>query len=103
MLRNVFYLTIKDFYPSTNGNWYASIIQTLLAMGILLDDRERFDRAITIIYMARATEASRITSTHSVSGRKAVATKLTRKWGLVFLDAHARLLEAGRGPVRRGR
>lgn len=46
MLRNVFYPVIKDFYPSANGNWDASMIQTMLAMGIFLDDRAMFDRAV---------------------------------------------------------
>ncbi|MFO7903180.1 MAG: alginate lyase family protein [Planctomycetota bacterium] len=45
MLRQVFYQTIEDFYPSANGNWDASMIQTMLAMGVFLDDREMFNRA----------------------------------------------------------
>lgn len=45
MLRQVFYPVIKDFYPTANGNWDASMIQTMLAMGIFLDDRAMFDRA----------------------------------------------------------
>lgn len=45
MLRQVFYKTIEDFYPSANGNWDASMIQTMLAMGVFLDDREMFNRA----------------------------------------------------------
>ncbi len=46
MLRSVFYPTIKDFYPSANGNWDASMLQTMLAMGVFLDDRAMFDRAV---------------------------------------------------------
>ncbi|MDP3068985.1 MAG: alginate lyase family protein [Opitutaceae bacterium] len=46
LLREVFYPPIKDFYPSANGNWDASMIQTMLAMGIFLDDRPMFDRAV---------------------------------------------------------
>ncbi len=45
MLREVFYPIIKDFYPTANGNWDASMIQTMLAMGVFLDDRKMFDRA----------------------------------------------------------
>lgn len=45
MLRTVWYPVIKDFYPTANGNWDASMIQTMLAMGIFLDDRPMFDRA----------------------------------------------------------
>jgi hypothetical protein len=46
MLRQVFYPVIQDFYPSANGNWDASMIQTMLAMGVYLDDRDMFDRAV---------------------------------------------------------
>ena len=45
MLRQVFYPVIKDFYPTANGNWDASMIQTMVAIGIFLDDRPMFDRA----------------------------------------------------------
>ncbi|MDP0492394.1 MAG: alginate lyase family protein [Verrucomicrobiota bacterium JB023] len=47
MLREVFYPVIEDFHPSANGNWDASMIQTMMAMGIFLDDRPMFDRAVT--------------------------------------------------------
>lgn len=46
LLRSVFFPVIKDFYPTANGNWDASMIQTMLAMGVFLDDRATFDRAV---------------------------------------------------------
>lgn len=46
MLRDLFYPSIKDFYPTANGNWDAAMIQTMLAMGVFLDDRAMFDRAV---------------------------------------------------------
>ena len=46
MLTKVFYPVIEDFYPSANGNWDASMLQTMIAMGIFLDDRAMFDRAV---------------------------------------------------------
>jgi hypothetical protein len=46
LLREMFYPPIKDFYPSANGNWDASMIQTMLAMGVFLEDRAMFDRAV---------------------------------------------------------
>ena len=46
LLREIFYPPIKDFFPAANGNWDASMIQTMLAMGIFLDDRPMFDRAV---------------------------------------------------------
>lgn len=45
MLREIFYPVIKDFHPTANGNWDASMIQIMIAMGIFLDDRAMFDRA----------------------------------------------------------
>ena len=46
MLRDIFYPIIKDFYPTANGNWDAAMLQTMLAMGVYLDDRAMFDRAV---------------------------------------------------------
>ena len=46
MLRGVLYPVIKDFYPTANGNWDASMIQTMMAMGIHLDDEAMFRRAV---------------------------------------------------------
>ena len=46
LLRGVLYPVIKDFYPSANGNWDASMIQTMLAMGVYLDDHEMFQRGV---------------------------------------------------------
>lgn len=45
MLRGIWYPLIKDFYPSANGNWDASMLQTMMAMGVFLDDQAMFDRA----------------------------------------------------------
>lgn len=45
MLRQVLYPVIEDFYPTANGNWDASMIQTMMAMGIHLDDRAMFQKA----------------------------------------------------------
>lgn len=47
MLRNIWYPIIKDFYPSANGNWDAAMEQTIIAMGVFLDDKAIFNRAIT--------------------------------------------------------
>lgn len=46
LLRDVFFPIIKDFYPAANGNWDAAMIQTMLAMGVFLDDRAMFQRAV---------------------------------------------------------
>mgnify|MGYP002479261097 CR=1 FL=1 len=46
MLREIWYPLIKDFYPTANGNWDASMLQTMIAMGVFLDDRAMFERAV---------------------------------------------------------
>ncbi|MFP4499426.1 MAG: alginate lyase family protein [Candidatus Hydrogenedentota bacterium] len=46
MLRDVFYPIIENFYPFANGNWDASMIQTMMAMGVFLDDEAMFLRAV---------------------------------------------------------
>lgn len=46
MLRDVWYPVIEDFYPSANGNWDAAMIQTMMAMGVFLDDEPMFRRAV---------------------------------------------------------
>ena len=46
MLRQVLYPVIEDFYPTANGNWDASMVQTMMAMGIHLDDPSVFQKAV---------------------------------------------------------
>ncbi len=57
MLREVFYPTIESFYPTANGNWDASMIQTMMAMGVFLDDREMFNRAVDYYTYGRGNGA----------------------------------------------
>lgn len=45
MARGIWYPLIQDFYPSANGNWDASMLQTMMALGVFLDDQAMFDRA----------------------------------------------------------
>ena len=45
MIRDIWYPVIKDFYPTANGNWDASMLQVMIAMGVFLDDQGMFDRA----------------------------------------------------------
>lgn len=67
MLREVFYPVIKDFYPTANGNWDASMIQTMMAMGVFLDDRAMFDRAK--IYFLRGEGNGAITKYFNAFGQ----------------------------------
>ena len=45
-LRNTLYPLIKNFYPTANGNWDAAMNQTMMSMGIFLDDRDMFNRGM---------------------------------------------------------
>jgi hypothetical protein len=45
MLTDICYPIIENFYPSANGNWDASMLQAMIAMGVFLDDQAMFDRA----------------------------------------------------------
>jgi len=67
LLRTVLYPVIADFYPSANGNWDASMIQTMMAMGVFLDDREMFDRATTYFLSGKGNGA--ITHYFSATGQ----------------------------------
>ncbi|MGJ8695731.1 MAG: alginate lyase family protein [Verrucomicrobiaceae bacterium] len=46
MLRNVWYPVIKPFHPTANGNWDAAMLQTMISIGVFLDDQAIFDRAV---------------------------------------------------------
>ena len=59
MLRGVFYPVIKDFHPSANGNWDASMLQTMLAMGVYLDDQAMFDRGVEYYLYGKGNGAVR--------------------------------------------
>ena len=45
MAREIWYPIIKGFYSSANGNWDASMMQTMLAMGVFMEDQSMFDQA----------------------------------------------------------
>ena len=42
----VFYPTVEDFFTEANGNWDGGIINTMMCMGVFLDDHEMFNRAV---------------------------------------------------------
>lgn len=47
MLLTVFYPQIEDFFAKANGNWEASMINSMLCIGVFCDDHPKFDRAVT--------------------------------------------------------
>ena len=56
-LRKIWYPIIKDFYATANGNWDASMMQTMIAMGVFLDDQAMFDQATTYYLKGRGNGA----------------------------------------------
>ena len=42
----VFYPTVEDFFTEANGNWDGGIINTMMCMGVFLDDHDMFNRAV---------------------------------------------------------
>ncbi len=57
MLYEVFYETIQDFHPTANGNWDAAMIQTMMAMGVFLDDRRMFNQGVDYFMRGRGNGA----------------------------------------------
>ena len=56
MFKDVFYELIKDWKRGRAGNWDTAITKMHLAVGVFLDDKEIFDRAIT--FYTSTTEGS---------------------------------------------
>ena len=50
MVLTVFYPTIKDFFTEANGNWDASMISTMMCIGVFTDNAEIFNRAVERFY-----------------------------------------------------
>lgn len=46
MMQTAFYPVIQDFSPFANGNWDTACLPTVMSLGIFLDDRAMFDRAV---------------------------------------------------------
>ena len=46
MFTQIFYPTIQDFQPTFNGNWDTTMINTMAAMGVYLDDHAMFNKAL---------------------------------------------------------
>ena len=76
----VFYPTIEDFFTEANGNWDASIISTMLCIGVFTDNPEIFNRALERYY--RGTGNSGITKYIYPGGQ---CQEATRDWGHVQL------------------
>jgi parallel beta-helix repeat protein len=80
MVLTVFYPTIKDFFTEANGNWDASIINTMLCIGVFTDNHEIFNKAVERFY--RGPGNSGITKYIYPNGQ---IQETTRDWGHVQL------------------
>jgi hypothetical protein len=76
----VFYPTVKDFFTEANGNWDASIINTLLCIGVYTDNHEIFNRGLERFY--RGPGNSGIAKYIYPTGQ---CQETTRDWGHVQL------------------
>jgi parallel beta-helix repeat protein len=80
MILGVYYPTIKDFFVEANGNWDGSMINSMLCMGVFLDNHEIFNRAVERFY--HGPNNSGITKYIYPGGQ---IQEATRDWGHVQL------------------
>ena len=80
MVLTVFYPTIENFFTEANGNWDASMISTMLCIGVFTVDLTIFNRAVERYYWG--TGNSGITKYIYPGGQSQEAT---RDWGHVQL------------------
>ncbi|MDR1609927.1 MAG: GH92 family glycosyl hydrolase, partial [Candidatus Symbiothrix sp.] len=80
LVLTVFYPTIKDFFTEANGNWDASIIHTMLCIGIYTDNPDIFNRGLERFH--RGTGNSGITKYIYPNGQ---CQETTRDWAHVQL------------------
>jgi parallel beta-helix repeat protein len=80
MIIGPYYQTIKNFFTEANGNWDGSMINSMLCMGVFLDNHEIFNRALERFY--HGPNNSGITKYVFPSGQ---IQETTRDWGHVQL------------------
>ncbi len=57
MLLGVYWPLMEGFRPGYNGNWDASMINSIMAIGVFCDDREKFDYAVDYFHNGRGKGA----------------------------------------------
>ncbi|MEM7674128.1 MAG: alginate lyase family protein [Verrucomicrobiota bacterium] len=58
MMRGIYYPVIRDFSRlTTNGNWDAYMMLTMISIGVFLDDREIFNRAVDYFHTGKGKGA----------------------------------------------
>ncbi|WP_345952906.1 alginate lyase family protein [Mucilaginibacter sp. PAMB04168] len=80
LMLTVYYPTVRDFFTEANGNWDASIINTLLCIGVFTDKQDIFNSAIE--RYKRGPGNSGITKYIYSNGQ---VQETTRDWGHVQL------------------
>lgn len=80
MALTVFYPTIEDFFTEANGNWDASMINTMMCIGVFVDSHRIFNRAVERYYWGEGN--SGITKYIYPGGQ---CQETTRDWGHVQL------------------
>ncbi len=80
MMLTVYYPLIKDFFPEANGNWDASMINTMMCLAVFCEDHAMFNRAVTKFYIGNGNGG--ITKYIYPGGQ---IQEATRDWGHVQL------------------
>ena len=57
IISDIWYPLVKDFHPTANGNWDASMLQLIIAMGVHTDDQEMIDHATNYFLMGKGNGA----------------------------------------------
>jgi len=73
MLTNIYYPLIQDFFPQANGNWDASMIVTMMCIGIFCDNRPMYERAKN--YFLHGNGYGALTNYVSASGQCQESTR----------------------------
>ena len=79
-IRTVFYPTVEDFFTEANGNWDGGIINTMMCMGVFIEDHDMFNRAVERYF--RGERNSGILKYVYPGGQ---CQETTRDWGHVQL------------------
>lgn len=77
---SVFYPTVEDFFTEANGNWDGGIINTMMCMGVFLENHDMFNRAVERYF--RGQRNSGIIKYIYPGGQ---CQETTRDWGHVLL------------------
>ena len=80
MIMSVFYPTVEDFFTEANGNWDGGIINTMMCMGVFMDNHDIFNRAVERYF--RGVRNSGVLKYVYPGGQ---CQEATRDWGHIML------------------